>query len=64
MSAGSFCPSPSRVTTQWDRAALTPAQVAVLWPQLLRRRTDLSRGNRARACDSRDGVSSLLPSST
>ena len=57
MSAGSFCRSPSEVTTTSPRAWSNPAEKAAVWPKLRRRRRTRTRGSRgldlhagARAC--------------
>jgi hypothetical protein len=64
MSAGSFCPSPSRVTIHGARARETPVHSDALWPEDAWCLTDRSRGKFRTASRSRAGVSSTLPSST
>ena len=47
MSAGSFCRSPSSVTTTSPRAWSKPAASAAVWPKLRRKRITRTRGSRA-----------------
>ena len=44
MSAGSFCRSPSEVTTTSPRAWSKPAEKAAVWPKLRRRQDHADRG--------------------
>ena len=62
--AGSFCPSPSRVTTSGARAALTPLRTAADWPQDWPWRSRRRNGYCALSRVSSAGVPSLEPSST
>ena len=55
MSAGSFCRSPSIVTSTSPRDQSMPACSAAVWPKLRRRRTTLTRSSRAaRSSSSRE----------
>ena len=64
MSAGSFCPSPSRVTTHSPRAARTPERIAALCPRGRSCLTIRARGNRLTTVCSLPVLPSTLPSST
>jgi len=64
MSAGSFCPSPSRVMMVAARAWETPVMMAALCPALRAWRTTRSSGTPAACRRSACGVASSLPSST
>ena len=63
MSAGSFCRSPSAVTTSRPRANANPAANAAVWPKLRRKRMTRRCGSRACSAASWSNVSSVLPSS-
>src|SRR5688500_5437196 len=64
MSAGSFCRSPSAVTTKRPRAAAKPAAKAAVWPKLRVKRMTRTRGSRPWTSRRRSNVRSVLPSST
>ena len=64
MSSGSFCRSPSDVTTTSPRERSKPAEKAAVWPKLRRRTTARTRGSSASSASSFSRVPSVLPSST
>src|SRR5574340_230022 len=64
ISAGSFCRSPSEVTTTSPRERSNPAANAAVCPKLRRNRTALTRRSAASSSSSRARVPSVLPSST
>ena len=63
MSFGSFCRSPSEVTTSRPRAKAKPAANAAVWPKLRRKRITRSRGSAACRPASWANESSVEPSS-
>ena len=64
MSAGSFCRSPSEVTTTSPRAWSKPAEKAAVWPKFRRRRSTRTRESPASISSRRSSVPSVEPSST
>ena len=64
MSAGSFWPSPSRVTRISPEASFVPKKSAAAWPWFDRKWNGLASGQPFAASSSRRPVVSLLPSLT